>query len=69
VAAGFGTVTVALDGDIGFSGVDQATGQRFTGRAGGGTTVTIYQHDDYFQYAIVTPEQPLGTQDQPQDRS
>jgi len=58
-AGGFGTVSITLEGDVAFSGIETQSGQRFTGRAGGGTTVTIYQSDDYFQYAVVTPEQPL----------
>jgi hypothetical protein len=48
-------IDIALDDDIAFSGYDPASGERFTGRAGGGSSVTVYddRHADYFQYAVV----------------
>jgi hypothetical protein len=65
VVPGSRAIAISLDGDIGFSGIDPASGAAFSGRAGGGTSVTIYEADDFFQYAIVTSAQPLGTQDEP----
>lgn len=49
-----GRIDLDLVGDIGFSGYDHTSDEAFTGRAGGGSTVTIYdaQGVDYFQYAI-----------------
>jgi len=47
-------IEIHLDGDVGFFGTDPFTGTRFSGRAGGGSTVTIYAGADYFQYAVVT---------------
>jgi hypothetical protein len=47
-------IDVVLDDDIAFSGYDSASGERFSGRSGGGCSVTIYddQRVGYFQYAI-----------------
>jgi hypothetical protein len=45
-------IAFALDGDVAFWGCDPTTGVRFTGRAGGGASVTVYAGDDYFQYAM-----------------
>jgi hypothetical protein len=52
---GAAPIEIALDGDVAFTGFDPASGERFTGRAGGGSSVTIYdsRQDDYFQYAVV----------------
>jgi hypothetical protein len=49
------TVDLALDGDIGFGGYDHSSGEPFSGRAGGGASVTLYSRDqcDFFQYAVV----------------
>ncbi|HEX2656248.1 MAG TPA: hypothetical protein VHN11_21720 [Xanthobacteraceae bacterium] len=53
---GRGPVALTLVGDVGFDGLDEATGEPFSGRAGGGASVTIYDRDrsDYFQYAVGT---------------
>jgi hypothetical protein len=42
--------------DVTFSGFDPGSGERFTGRAGGGSSVTIYdsRQENYFQYAVVS---------------
>ena len=48
------TIDLSLEGDVGFSGYDHMDDEPFTGRAGGGVSVTLYdrtQHD-YFQYVI-----------------
>ncbi|MBP0494578.1 hypothetical protein [Roseomonas indoligenes] len=51
---GAAAVDLRLNGDIAFEGQDHASGERFTGHAGGGASVTF--HDSrrvhFFQYAI-----------------
>ncbi len=51
------TVDFALVGDIGFGGYDHSSDEPFSGRAGGGASVTLYSRDqrDFFQYAVVAP--------------
>ena len=53
-----GSVDLDLVGDVFFEGRDQTSGEPFTGRAGGGASVTLYgsDGDDYFQYAMVTED-------------
>ncbi len=48
-------IDIVFDDDITFSGRDSASGEKFTGRASGGSSVTIYDDHraDYFQYAVV----------------
>src|SRR3954467_4657494 len=50
---GRGPIDLTLVGDVGFDGYDHASGKRFSGRAGGGASVTLYdgERNDYFQYA------------------
>ncbi len=52
------TVDFALVDDVGFGGYDHLSGEPFSGRAGGGASVTLYSADqrDYFQYAVVSPD-------------
>jgi hypothetical protein len=47
-------VDFKLSGDIGFDGYDHSSDEWFSGRAGGGASVTLYDRDerDYFQYAV-----------------
>lgn len=47
-------VDFKLTGDIGFDGYDHSSDEAFSGRAGGGASVTLYDRDqrDYFQYAV-----------------
>ena len=47
---------MTLVGDVGFDGFDHDGQEPFTGRAGGGASVTIYDRggNDYFQYAVGT---------------
>ncbi len=47
------SIEIRLGDDVGFSGFDPESGESFTGRSGGGSSVTIYQRDDYYQYAVV----------------
>jgi hypothetical protein len=48
------TISTGFSGDIAFSGFDPLSRETFYGRAGGGTTVTVYDERmvDYFQYAV-----------------
>lgn len=52
------TIELWLTGDIGFDGYDHVSGEAFSGRAGGGASVTVYDGAgiNYFQYAVVTEE-------------
>ncbi len=54
---GQGPIDIVLVGDVFFEGVERANDEPFSGRAGGGASVTIYDRhrDDYFQYAVVAP--------------
>jgi hypothetical protein len=47
-------VDLHLSGDIAFDGYDHISNERFSGRAGGGASVTIYDSEqvNYFQYAV-----------------
>ena len=47
-------IALRLDGDVAFSGRVLGSGERFTGRAGGGASVTVYDPAgrDFFQYAV-----------------
>ena len=51
---GHGPIDLNLIGDVSFDGYDHASQERFSGRAGGGASVTVYERgqNDYFQYAI-----------------
>ena len=51
-----GAIDLHLTGDVAFDGYDHISDEAFTGRAGGGTSVTIYDRDqaNYFQYAVAT---------------
>jgi hypothetical protein len=52
---GRGPVELTLTGDVGFDGYDHESREPFSGRAGGGASVTLYDRDrkDFFQYAVV----------------
>jgi hypothetical protein len=45
-------------GDVWFDGFDHASGEWFSGRAGGGATVTLYDRgqNNYFQYAVAAED-------------
>lgn len=51
---GRGPIDLELVGDIGFDGVEHGSNEPFFGRAGGGVSVTLYDRDTYFQYAVGT---------------
>ena len=44
---------VAFRDRVLFDARDLATGERVSGRAGGGATVTLYEGDDFFQFNVV----------------
>lgn len=52
------TIDLRLAGDIGFDGFDHVSHEPFSGSAGGGTSVTVYDGagKNFFQYAVVTAE-------------
>ena len=56
VAGRQGAIDLQLTGDVGFDGYDHISDEAFTGRAGGGASVTIYDRDqrNYFQYAVAS---------------
>lgn len=47
-------IDLKFAGDVLFDGFDHASGEWFSGRAGGGATVTLYDlgQSNYFQYAV-----------------
>lgn len=49
-------IDLTLTGDVGFDGYDHGNREPFSGRAGGGASVTLYDRNrhDYFQYAVAT---------------
>jgi hypothetical protein len=53
---GLAPIEIVMAKDVTFSGFDPGSGERFTGRAGGGSSVTIYdsRQENYFQYAVVS---------------
>jgi hypothetical protein len=58
---GRGPIDLMLTGDVGFDGFDHESQEPFSGRAGGGASVTLYDRhrNDYFQYALVIEGDPL----------
>ncbi|MDR3523488.1 MAG: hypothetical protein P4L66_05240 [Acetobacteraceae bacterium] len=48
-------ISIILEDDVGFAGFDPGAGAHFSGRAGGGSSVTLYdsRHENFFQYAVV----------------
>ncbi len=60
---GLGPVDLRLIGDVAFDGFDHGGNEPFSGRAGGGASVTIYERGqaDYFQYAVVAESDPAST--------
>jgi hypothetical protein len=48
------TIDLTLNGDIGFDGYDYLADEPFSGRAGGGASVTLYDRGQrhFFQYAV-----------------
>jgi len=49
------TIDLALVDDVGFDGYDHLSAEPFSGRAGGGASVTLYGRGqkNFFQYAVV----------------
>jgi hypothetical protein len=56
LADGRGPIDMTLVGDVGFDGFEHVGREPFSGRAGGGASVTLYDRyrNDYFQYAIAS---------------
>ena len=51
-------IAFALEGDVAFAGYDPDSRECFTGRAGGGASVTVHDaRGDYFQYAMLDWEE------------
>ena len=50
-----------LGEDVGFDGYDHSSNAPFTGRAGGGVSVTIYDHGgtDFYQYVVAVEGEPV----------
>ena len=48
------TIDLKFISDVGFDGYDHSSGEPFSGRAGGGASVTLYDRgqSNYFQYAV-----------------
>jgi hypothetical protein len=48
------SVDLNMTGDVGFDGYDHSSGEPFSGRAGGGASVTVYDRAqvNFFQYAV-----------------
>lgn len=54
LVGGDAAIAFGLEGDVAFAGFDPESRERFTGRAGGGASVTIYdERGDFFQYAML----------------
>jgi hypothetical protein len=56
-----GAIDLRLSGDVAFDGYDHISDEAFSGRAGGGASVTIYDPGqlNYFQYAVATDAMPI----------
>jgi hypothetical protein len=54
-------IDLRLNDDVGFDGYDHSSKEPFTGRAGGGVSVTIYDHGgaNYYQYVVTVEGEPL----------
>jgi hypothetical protein len=59
LSKGLGPIQLDLAGDIAFAGRDHVSSETFSGRAGGGATVTLYDDRQslFFQYAVSTIEE------------
>ncbi len=53
-----GVIDIRFVSDVWFDGFDHMSGEWFSGRAGGGATVTLYDRgqSDYFQYAVAAED-------------
>jgi hypothetical protein len=51
------TIDLSLVDDVGFDGYDHLDEEPFSGRAGGGASVTLYSRGElnFYQYAVVGP--------------
>jgi hypothetical protein len=55
------SIDLTLSGDVGFDGYDHVSGEPFSGRAGGGASVTLYDRgqNNYFQYAVAAADERI----------
>lgn len=62
VSGGAGPIETEFHTDTEFSGRDAGSGEYFSGRCGGGASVTIYDATgvDYFQYAVADDGDPTS---------
>ena len=53
-------IDLQLNEDVTFDGYDHSSKEPFTGRAGGGVSVTLYDHGgtDFYQYVVVVEGDP-----------
>jgi hypothetical protein len=58
---GVEAIDLRLNEDVGFDGYDHSSKEPFTGRAGGGVSVTIYDHGgtNYYQYVVTVEGDPM----------
>jgi hypothetical protein len=58
---GVDAIDLRLNEDVGFDGYDHSSKEPFTGRAGGGVSVTIYDHGgaNFYQYAVTVEGDPM----------
>ncbi len=56
-----GVIDLEFVNDVWFDGFDHMSGEWFSGRAGGGATVTLYDRgqSNYFQYAVAAEDDPI----------
>jgi hypothetical protein len=57
---GVEAIDLRLNDDVGFDGYDHSSKERFSGRAGGGVSVTIYDHGgtNFYQYVVAVEGDP-----------
>jgi len=53
-------IDLRLNEDVGFDGYDHSSKEPFSGRAGGGVSVTIYDHGgpNFYQYVVAIEGEP-----------
>lgn len=61
LSAGLGPIQLDMADDVAFVGRDQGSNEAFSGRAGGGATVTLYDDRQlhFFQYAVSAADQAM----------
>jgi len=61
VLRGADAIDLRLNSDVGFDGYDHSSKELFTGRAGGGVSVTIYDHGgtNFYQYVVSVEDESM----------